>query len=402
MKAIVVGIALAALAIGTIQPGGRGDVPLVQVAEADLGEEACPEGPALAQAPVADEYLRNLSPVGTLVPPDHVFPTPHMYFYVKNDATPDDIEAPVVSPGDVLVTAIGIQVYDRLGAKSDYPVYSIYFTPCADLELYIFNLRRFTHPALLAATELCVPEPLGPTRQCRVAVSVRLAAGEEIGTTGDRQAGLGGIDLGARDYRLTTGRDFANPDRWCTAGSRAVWLRCYTICPLDLLPAAVREPLLDRFVDFSGTVKRTEEPRCGSVYRDLAATAQGTWFRTGNVPRAGEGPHVYLGPTAFTSTVEVFSMGTSVPGVAGGAYHFAPREAGLVNRRFADLPAEVVACYETLFRRLDLGPTTGNVAPETTLLVRLSGTSLEVERRAVSSCGEAPWTIGPDAVHFER
>ena len=42
---------------------------------------ACPaSGPVLDRPPVDLAELTSMAPVGTLVPPDHTFPTPHMYF----------------------------------------------------------------------------------------------------------------------------------------------------------------------------------------------------------------------------------------------------------------------------------------------------------------------------------
>jgi hypothetical protein len=369
---------------------------------------ACSETP-LAVSPVRAENIKSLAPVGTLVPPDHVFPTPHMYFYVKNDLTPGEIETPVFAPADLVVTSITLRNYGVLRSKTNYTDYSLVFRVCDGLEMYFHHVRTLTHSALsqVLQQQTCTPQGGGNEQACNISVYVPIAAGTQVGTTGDTVAGVGGLDMGARDYRLVTGRlAFARPDRWCGAtGFRNIFDRCHTVCPLDYLPAAEQEKLLGRFSDFTGTILRTEDPRCGTVYRDVAGTAQGHWFAVGKFTHVmNEAPHLFLGPSGLTSNVQELSVGTSLTGVRGGGYKFHQQEGGQVNRRFTEIVDNQVYCYETLFRDARTAEQHTNPVAGVTVLLRLApgGSNVTLEGRAADSCGSGPWSLGSHAVEFER
>lgn len=329
-----------------------------------------------------------------------------MYFYVKNDATPADIESPVYAPGDIVFTSIALRRYDRIGSKSDYTDYTLTFTVCDGVDMYFHHIRSLVHPALLAALRDggCTPQGPGNEKFCAFNTSVPVKAGEQIATAGDKAAGVGGFDLGARYWRLATGRSaFVNPDRWCRAsGFQNIYDRCYAVCPLDYLVDGEREPLLNLFFDFTHTVQRTETPVCGTVYTDLPGTAQGYWFAVGHNEQFTEAPHLYLGASALTSAYGAFSMGTSVPGLRGQRYLFKPVAAGQVNRRFAEIRDSQVYCYEG-FSGLE-AEAARQQASGLTLLVQLQegGRKLAVQRPDAASCGAGPWLMDTGATLFER
>ncbi|MBI3743922.1 MAG: hypothetical protein HY261_06530 [Chloroflexi bacterium] len=363
----------------------------------------------LSVSPVRVENIRNLNPIGSLVPPDHVFPTPHMYFYVKNDANPNDIESPIFAPGDMVFDNIALRHYDTIARKTDYTDYTLTFVVCDGLVGYFHHVRSLTHPGLVAAlkAQSCVPQGTGNEKFCQFPVRVTVKAGEQIGTTGDTLGGVGGLDMGVRDYRLATGRSaFANPDRWCGSSGRDqnIYGMCYTACPLEYLAADERAKIIDLFIDFTLTVRRTEEPKCGLFYSDMPGTAQGRWFAPVQ-QQFSEAPNLYLGPNMFTSQLGEFSMGTSVPGLRGAAYIFEPRDSGLVNRRFSDIRDEQVYCFENFYGlERDFFAHANSNRNGGTILLRLSegGAKVTVDGRTVAACGAGPFALTSAAVTFSR
>lgn len=363
----------------------------------------------LSVAPVRLEHVSNLSPIATLVPPDHVFPTPHMYFYVKNDATPNDIEVPVYAPGDMTIDSIGIRRYDNLNGKLGYTDYTLTFKFCKDLSGYFHHVRSLTHPLLVQAlaSQGCTPQGPATEKFCSFSTAVPLKAGEEMATTGDKEARVGGLDMGVRDYRLVTGRSaFANPDRWCGSTGESPFSQCYTVCPLDYLPEAVRSSYLELFYDYQHVSQRTDEPRCGNFYTDLRGTAQGRWYSATNNPPFTEGPHLFLGPSTFSSVVQAFSMGTSVKDLQGRRYLIKPADDGLVNRSFAEIKDTLVYCFDTFYMSDGDALRGRNPDPRLTdisILIQLtdSAKGLSVERRS-GRCGAGPWQMTANAAAFVR
>lgn len=402
---------------GTLSASG-GDFPLAATAlrvGSRAGEfttlpVAAIRGPAtpLTVPPVRLENISTLAPVASLVPPDHVFPTPHMYFYVKNDATPGDIESPVFAPADLVMTSIGLRHYAAIGQKRDYTDYTLVFSIQDELMMYFHHVRSLTHPGLVEALRRqgCTPVGAGNETFCSFDVRISIKAGQQIGTTGDLAAGVGGLDMGARDYTLAGGASaFVNPTRWCSSSFfRNIYERCYTVCPLDYLVESERSPFMSLFQDYSRTVRRTEEPRCGDVYSDIPGTAQGYWIVSAQTgPLMSEGPHLYLGASPLTSTLQEFSMGTSIPELRGGGYLFVPSETGMVNRRFSQISDERVYCFDTLYAsESDAGRKVPIFnGPMLILQLKNAGGSVQIEKRT-GTCGAGPWALTQARVEFVR
>ena len=330
-----------------------------------------------------------------------------MYFYTKNDATPNDIEAPVYAPGNIVVDSIALRNYARLNSRTNYTDYTITFKVCDGVEGYFHHVRGLTHPDLVRALQNqgCTPQGSGNEKFCSFPTNVPIAAGAQMATTGDRAAGVGGLDMGMRDYRLATGRSaFANPSRWCLeTSSHNVYDQCYTVCPLDYVPAADRDRYLGLFTDFPRTITRADEPRCGDFYTDRAGTAQGRWYSVANPAQFSEAPHLYTGPSALSGAVHSFSMGTSVPTLDARQYMFVPQAGGLVNRLFDTITDGQVYCYERFYNWAGDALTNRNPLTPFTILVQManSGQRLLVAKRTETACGSGPWTMGTSAI-FER
>lgn len=372
------------------------------------GGSGCSPSP-LKMAPIKAEHIDHLGPLGSLVAGDHTYPTPHMYFYVKNDATPGDIEAPVYAPADLVVNGVSRRHYGQLGGRSDYTDYGITFSVCGQLQGYFIHLRSLAQPqlqqAVTANCQLAATQNPNETF-CQIATNIPLKLGEEIGTTGDKLAGAGGLDMGLRDYALPSGRSaFANPERWCPAGSQGnVYGRCYAVCPLDYLPEAERSALLPRFSDSLKALFRSDEPRCGTVYQDLPGSARGYWVSPGSDPARSELAQLFLGASSLAADIGVFVTGNSIPNLPVRQYLFAPQRSGRGNRAFEQISDEQVYCYDSFYQReTDLlaqrNPLTGTI-----LLLRLSnaGQSLSIEAQSAAACGAGPWTMSAQAATFLR
>ncbi|MBM4405788.1 MAG: hypothetical protein FJ039_06355 [Chloroflexi bacterium] len=348
-----------------------------------------------------------MSPIADLTPPDHVFPAPHMYFYTKNDATPNDIEAPVYAPGNIVVTSIALRNYGVLNDKTNYTDYTLSFGVCDGLEGYFHHVRSLTHPDLTQALRAQGCTPMGPGNEkfCSFPVRVPIAAGVQMATTGDRAAGVSGLDMGMRDYRLATGRSaFANAERWCKGtGPPGIFEHCYTVCLFDYVSAVERDRYLGLFTDFSRSMVRTDQPRCGDFYTDRAGTAQGRWYSAANAEQFSEAPHLYIGPSALSGSVYAFSMGTSVTNVRARQYLFIPQASGLVNRRFDTITDGQVYCYERFYDYA--GDALANRTPASgiTILAQLTnnGQRLAISAGPGGACGSGPWTMA-NAATFER
>src|SRR2546427_4947027 len=177
--------------------------------------------PLFSVLPVSSNDTVVLTPLGQMSPPDHVFPAPHQYIYVLDVRHPVAKEAPVYSPGDMVLTSIGLRHYNTLGSKTNYIDYTLVFYPCADFVLYFHHVRSLRYQPFIDAAAKILPTCNFSTQRnedfCQGDVFISVKAGEVIGTTGDLGAGVNGIDIGARDFRLPTGISaFVDSARLCS------------------------------------------------------------------------------------------------------------------------------------------------------------------------------------------
>ena len=368
--------------------------------------QPCPTGPTLFSVlPVSPIDTAVLTPLGQMSPPGHVFPAPHQYIYVLDVTHPIAKEAPVYSPGDMVLTSIGLRHYNTQGNKTNYIDYTLVFYLCADFVLYFHHVRSLRYQPFIDAAAKTLPTCNFSTQRnedfCQGDVFISVKAGEMIGTTGDLEAGVNGLDIGARDYRLPTGRSaFVDSARLCSGNHRNVYDRCYAVCAFDYFAPGVRSQL--RFNGFDGTT-RTEPPSCGTVYLDVKGSAQGYWFGPGT-PAPGTSPeanNIYLGPDNVKPSIGIFSVGTALMTLPPGKYSFVLATSGFVNRNSGDItPDGKIYCYETKFL---VGPSYSAPSPVTVMLLKLLDTStLQIEVENGSSCGSGPWTFGTSYVIFSR
>ncbi len=297
--------------------------------------------------------IAYLQPLGSLIPDNHTFPTPHMYWYVFGaNAPPGFTPKAVVAPGHIFVTQISTRS-STIGGRANVMTYDLDFTICDPVTGYFINLTQFTDPRLLAAVATASCDPTSNT--CNIAVDpvIELQGGDPIGVTGD-PVGVHGVDMGLRDHRIATGESgFVDPsmyDQPSTAGPRS---RLYAACPLDYMPSTISTPLHLLFKDPFGIVMNWK-PLCGpSVYNDIAHTAMGYWFPPGydpNDPSRPEWNVLYLGPNDYDDTMQSFSNSDAFDSSGvfpHGLYTFTPRAApSLVDRDFASITDTQITCYD--------------------------------------------------------
>jgi len=345
---------------------------------------SCPSGPLFSVSPVSLDKVVTLTPLGAFSPPDHVFPPPHQYFYVMGPGSGANVNVPVYAPGNMTLTDIGLRHYNQLGKKSNYIDYTLVFAVCDNFKLYFHHVTTLNYKPIQDAAQkilqTCTFSKQMNEDFCSGSASIPVSAGEQIGTVGDIDAGVFGLDMGARDYR-TKGKNFANPGRFCPAGQPNVYDRCYTVCAFDYFTADIRQKAV-----FSSPMSHETNLSCGSIYADVAGTSQGYWMKEGSNNKFGESDALFIGSTNLNPGMKIFSIGTAMSAVNPGTYNFNPAHAGLVNRD----PSEVVAdgqiyCYETTGGRSET-----DTSGAAFIVQLLDATHLSVEQ-AVSSCGSGPW-----------
>lgn len=366
-----------------------------------FGVPACGSSDVLFSIlPVELGDVVDLAPLGQLTPPDHVLPAPHNYVYVIDYQSPVDMEALVYAPGDMVLRHIGLRHYNVLGQYTNYTDYTLLFSVCSDFDLYFHHIRSLRYPPFVEAAQqvfqTCKFSNERNEEYCSGNVNIRVRAGEIVGTTGDLKGGVYGLDVGARDYRLSVGRSiFVNPDRYCRAYERNPYSRCYTVCAFDYFGEDIREQL--RYSHMSRNVVRTEPPVCGDIYLDIGDTARGNWFRRGSTQSvySPESNYLFLGPDNVSPSTMLFSVGLSVQTLSPGRYEFQPTTSSLVNKEFSNVRADgQVYCYQTR----------GQMFNDSAVIIiqLIDSTTLRVERAQSTDCGNGPWTFGLGYTDFER
>lgn len=345
-------------------------------------------------APIGNSEFENLEPLGAVSPPSHIFPIDHMYFHlnrVSDEAEMGTFPVDVKAPGDMWITRVWEIDYNGEYVND----YSVFFSPCSEVEGFFFHLTSVSErikSEFDKADGWCHEYDTGGVTHstCEKGLSVRVSAGEVIGTAGGPERNS--FDIGMIDTRREPPR-YANIARW------SGYQRTMTVvCPLDYFSSDAKAGLEEKLGEHlhNGTLaKRTIEPICGQVAQDEPGTAQGAWFAKGVAQATPEDPHLSLVHEAYDPSNPVLSIGSSVPGVEPGRYYFDPSETGLVNMDFDKVTPGNVYCYDLRGKwRQD----------ETKLALILSmptETTLDMEKLPGDSCGTGPWSFTNPA-EFER
>ncbi len=345
-------------------------------------------------SPILFEDLESVVPLGSLNPPDHVFPTDHIYMNVKSD---DEIlnipkRAAVAAPGDIQVAQITSS--EDPFANPPFTDYDLEFYPCKEVYAkfgHITSLSQKLQNYFDQAPGDCTVHSKDGKEftRCQKAVSIPLKAGEKIGTTGGFQGAARGLDFWLADNRNEK-INYANPSRW---GKRDF----YITCPADYFTPKVRNTLYSWFK--LGKIPRTIEPICGTIEQDVAGTAQGAWLVVGTSDTYSEDLHLALAHDNFNPLKGVFSVDASMSesGLPAGAYLFDPKSSGMVNRDFQEVTSDGnMYCYESLNKKFE------DKLPMIIILQMTDSTTLRIEKQSRSECGNGPWSFSSGSTEFER
>lgn len=351
--------------------------------------------------PVSLDNIFQLTSIGAMSPPDHVFPPPHVYFYVIDYKNPKDISVPVYSPGDLTLTQMGIRHYKNLNAEENYTDYTLVFSRCSDVDVYFHYVTTLTYkPFIDAANKLMKKCNFGGFKNeefCSSDVNIPILERVQIGTSGDIKAGVYGLDMGVRDYRIN-GKNFTDASRIC-GKEKNVYAPCYAVCPFNYFPESIKKKLV--YSDVNPETIKKENLSCGTIYTDISGTAQGYWFPKNSGKDVStysvEAYNLYIGPDPTKPSVNVFSTGYSIKKLDAGKYDFIPKDFGSINRNPGKIiPDENIYCYE-LETRSDYD----KIPKKITILQMIDNSTLKVETLDVMNCSNS-LNFDSDAAEFVR
>ena len=325
-------------------------------------------------SPLAYEDFVAIVPLGNFNPPGHTLPSDHVYFYLSDPAT----EYSVISPGNI--TIIEVRSVEHLSESPVFIDYDIIFKQT------LCNSRRFRFGHLSSLSQnilseidldnsTCTTYSTGGKifKSCRLeGLKIDLYSGDSVGTAGgnfDQNA----LDFFAYDFSIKNG--YANPQRYENTHLP------YAACPLNYYSSDTKTVLVSMLGDSAGNVLRTIQPLCGEVEQDVPSTAQGNWFPLGFSGVYPEDTHLTLAHDNVDPTTPIFSVGTSIPGIATGKYSYEPGNNGEINREFANIISDgKIYCYELEY-------TDGYRVPSTIVLIKLlDENTLRIEKQTADSC----------------
>jgi hypothetical protein len=372
LKAAALAAALAAAGPARAAHFGLGSA--VAARGAKVLDKAAPSLPScggnltlFTQAPVTDPTLASINPLGHLIPPGHTFPSDHLYFNF-NPATSGSVN--FYAPSDGWVT----QVTEAFTGSGPPTLFSLAFNPCAEVTLNFLGVNgvvsTFTNPPGPSVTT-CSSDGMnypGATGSCVINMQVPVKAGQLLGTGPASTFDFGPLE----DTRFSlTG--FANPSRHDLNRG---------FCPLNYFTAGV-QATYDALLGGNGNASflaRSTAPICGTIMQDVPGTAQGDWYFPG-APNMPDNPHLALVHDNISPSTATFSVGSSVPGFAGGYSIFpkSARDGTRIDYDFNLVNDTQIYCYDgfqNVFNSGLFSPNTllaGRVA-----LIQLSGSSLSV------------------------
>jgi hypothetical protein len=289
--------------------------------------------PLFTISPIKPEFISNISPLGALSPPSHVFPTDHIYFYItRSEGADRPHNVSVYAPGDLIITSVRASEHVKVGLidyslfleSLDFPEISIMFIHISSLNQELFR-DLSDHQKWNFDSEYSTGNEIYRTwsKHC----NIEMNAGDIIGTTGGNP-GQWALDLGVYDENYLPEK-IANIDRWKN------FRYLHSVCPLSYYDEGqVRDTLFNLVPGMNQT---GDKKPCGSVLQDLPGTVQGCWFHEGVTDTYPEDPHLALVYSNLNSSQPVFSVGNSIQGINSGKYEFPPEKTGQINREFQDI-----------------------------------------------------------------
>ena len=306
------------------------------------------EGKLFTAAPTDLNKIYDISPLGSIGPPGHTFPTEHTYWQIsptgQTTATID-----LYAPGDMYILTVD-------STQGPDPGYGMSFALCRDLHGYFKHVKDISGELKSALEGIKCEDWQSAGGSCTKRLSnYTVKAGTVIGKVGHLH---GNFDFGVVDYRVTN--KFANPSRYHSRTPNIV-------CPFEYFTPEIKSQIYAK-------VKRTVEPRCGTVMQDIAGTLQGNWFYGENATAETE----WERHLAFVHDQDDTGKATiSIAGIISEPteWIFSPKSAGLIDREFSQVTSDGnTYCY--------------NLASGRIVLKMTSATELAIEKQS-ESCGTA-------------
>lgn len=337
------------------------------------GLAACSSTPPFSTLPTTLADYDQIIPLGNVNVPDHTQPTDHLYSAFKHlGGTNGTVTNPeLLSPGKVVVTNItnSGEKKDGVQISNDY---AITFTPCKGMSFLFGHVQTLSGKVADAVKggswdgpcDRRTPAAGEETFYCSKNTDLLLEPGELIGKVGGKPT-IGAFDFGARK------EGYKDPGFVDSNFSPTV----NAVCPLDYFDSATQTKLYT-------LVKRTTEPRCGTIGQDKANTAQGGWYGTNDKQRALQdwNGQLALVHNNIDPSIGLLGVGGKISQPAKVA--FKPRHSGTTNREPSETTAGTVYCYQDE----GLLENNSNPASGTYLIELVDNNTLKVAYQA-SSCG---------------
>lgn len=349
----------------------------------------CSSDIVFTHSPISEEDIIRFIPLGHYHPPAHVFPTSHHYIDVKRGVG----SIPVYAPCDGWI----VYVSENQLPPPYNMEYAIELWACKSIMIKYGHISRLDDTILSQLGTVKKTDSYttgGTTYNLKIyEPRIQVKAGDKIAELPDMQD-ITGIDFGTIDKRKKI--SLVRPDRWGDYG----YINAVSF--LHYASPEIRNIFLD-MVQYGneGYLQRHTPPFEGQICYDVAGTAQGIWFFPGN-PVAPEDPHLALIRNNFKPEKNVFSMGTSVPGLPPIAYEFYPETTGLHNRSFDQVVADGQIYTYSGFSNIWEEPITNYTFPEeNVILIQLIDTeTLRIEQQTVSD--GPPWSFKNNYRDFKR
>ena len=334
-------------------------------------------------SPLNESDYISLTPLGNLNPSGHVFPTDHIYFYLRRSGS-GTANVPLYAPTNATITQINASEH----VEDGFTDYSFIFQPCNEFKASFGHVTTLSSKINEALTQPYSWESTYSTggktyHNFGKMVSISISSGEQIGTVGGNP-GQNALDMNSYDTRTTL--NFANSSRWSQRDYP------HAVCPISYFSGSLKDTIMNRF-GASDSVKRTIEPICGTIEQDINGTAQGAWFLKGTTSWQNEDPHLALSHDNIDPRKPIFSVGTSIgaSGLSAGAYEYSPQSSGLVNRDFSSISSDGnVYCFEPIY------------LPANKIILRMtSSTEIKIEKQS-GMCEGGPWEFTNNFTQFER